>query len=142
MIKDASYGIIPLQQQRGQWMVLLIHHLNGNHWGFPKGHKDEGESDFEAACRELKEETGLLADRCVQEEPFVETFEFRRRGQKVEKTVSYFVATVNGEVAIQQEEIREARWLSFADAENRLTFNEARLILTSVRELMKELGML
>lgn len=44
---------------------VLIVHPTGSHWqnwSFPKGLLDEGELPFEAAARELSEETGLIID--------------------------------------------------------------------------------
>ena len=136
MIKDASFGIIPLSKEEGDWKVLLIYHKNGNHWGFPKGHKHGLESDFEAACRELKEETGLNVHTCLRDVPFMEKFQFRRKGEWVEKTVSYYPAIATGTVEIQIEEIRDAAWLSFDDALKRLTFEEARSICRQVRQML------
>lgn len=136
MMKDESFGIIPLSKQSGEWKVLLIHHQSGNHWGFPKGHKSGLESDYEAAVRELKEETGLDVQQCVSTMPFTETFTFRRTGTIIEKTVSYFPAIVTGDITIQLEEIREALWFSFPDALKRLTFEEARSICRQVRQIL------
>jgi bis(5'-nucleosidyl)-tetraphosphatase len=136
MIKDASFGIIPLSQFDGEWKFLLIHHKNGNHWGFPKGHKNGLESDFQAACRELTEETGLQVYTCLKDVPFTETFQFRRHGEWIEKTVSYFPAVVTGQLVIQPEEIRDAGWYRFEDALKRLTFEEARSICRIVKNML------
>ena len=138
MIRDASFGIIPLSEIEGEWKVLLIFHRNGNHWGFPKGHKDGNETDFQAACRELMEETGLQVYACLKEDPFVEKFKFRRMKDWIEKTVSYFPAVVTGTIKIQPEEIREARWFTFDQALKRLTFEEARSICRQVREMIQK----
>jgi bis(5'-nucleosidyl)-tetraphosphatase len=136
MLKDESFGIIPLSMQNREWKVLLINHKNGNHWGFPKGHKNGLETDFQAACRELKEETGFNVETCLSYMPFVETFQFRRLGDWIEKTVSYFPALVIGELEIQIEEIKEARWFSFEEALKRITFEEARSICRQVRQIL------
>lgn len=41
--------------------VLLVHHNATGKWVFPGGHVDEGETPAEAALREVREETGLIA---------------------------------------------------------------------------------
>ena len=38
--------------------ILLVQSY-GTLWGFPKGHSNQGETPFECALRELKEETGI-----------------------------------------------------------------------------------
>lgn len=39
--------------------LLICHPTNGKSWDIPKGRRDEGETDVDAAVRELSEETGL-----------------------------------------------------------------------------------
>lgn len=39
--------------------VLLVKGRHSGKWSFPKGHPNEGETEFEAAERETMEETGL-----------------------------------------------------------------------------------
>jgi putative (di)nucleoside polyphosphate hydrolase len=39
--------------------LLICHPTNGRSWDIPKGRRDEGETDVNAAVRELSEETGL-----------------------------------------------------------------------------------
>jgi len=41
--------------------VLLVHHNATGKWVFPGGHVDAGETPAEAALREVREETGLIA---------------------------------------------------------------------------------
>lgn len=139
MVHDESFGIIPVRQEGTSWKVLLILHQGGKHWAFPKGHKDAGESAIEAAKRELKEETGLAVVSLLQEAPLMETYQFHRKYQLVTKKVSYFPAIVSGEIVVQAEEILEAKWLSFPEAMQQLTFKEARALLSQVKEILKAL---
>ena len=40
--------------------IVLCRHRDRTTWEFPGGHREPGETIFEAAARELKEETGAL----------------------------------------------------------------------------------
>jgi bis(5'-nucleosidyl)-tetraphosphatase len=129
MIKVESFGIVPFLNEEGTWKVLLILHREGNHWGFPKGKANPGETPLESATRELKEETGLVVTTVLRKEPMIEQYQFRRKKQFTVKTVQYFPALVQGSLDLQEEEIREARWLTISEALQQLTFREARHIL-------------
>jgi 8-oxo-dGTP pyrophosphatase MutT (NUDIX family) len=91
---EHSCGIVPLKKEEGRVYVLLIVHKGGRHWGFPKGHKDPGETDLQTAERELFEETGLRITNWLSQEPYVETYTFYKFQHKVRKKVSYFPAFV------------------------------------------------
>ncbi|MES2345791.1 MAG: NUDIX domain-containing protein [Chlamydiota bacterium] len=132
-----SFGIIPLAQSQGIWKVLLILHKEGSHWSFPKGRKNEkNETHIEAALRELKEETGLDVQQLLQDTPLLESYTFRRQGTIIQKTVHYYPAIVTGELNLQEEEIRDACWLTLDEAMAKLTFKEARSLC---RHAMKSL---
>lgn len=128
-MKDVNcYGIIPLKFEDGQWQVLLIKHIKGNYWAFPKGHGEPGETPHQGAVRELFEETGLAVHRYLSEEPVLERYNFVSRGEQIHKTVTYFIAEVTGVLALQKEEILDAKWVLLTDAENHITFKEGKNI--------------
>ncbi len=132
MIVIDSYGIIPLIQDAQNWKVLLILHREGNHWGFPKGRPEPGEDSLQAATRELKEETGLIVEEVLKQDPFIEKYQFRHKSDTVVKTVHYFAARVSGELKFQEEEIRDAKWVGLKEAVQYLTFKEAQNICQQV----------
>jgi bis(5'-nucleosidyl)-tetraphosphatase len=136
MILDASFGIIPLKRCDGEWQVLIINHRRGSHWGFPKGHSEPGEKPMETASRELIEETGLSVIRFISETPFVEHYVFFARGHCVQKSVTYFVAEVAGELQLQAEEIEMAKWVPLNEVEKHLTFKEAQSLCKRTRALV------
>ncbi len=136
LVKEESFGIIPLSEEKDGWRIFLILHAKGNHWSFPKGHAHEGELPEQAAIRELKEETNLEVVRMIQKTPLIEAYQFRKKHETVLKTVYYFPAIVSGTVHLQGEEIRDGKWLPLQEAEQHLSFKEARSLCKQVMNLL------
>ena len=59
MKKEFSAGAVIFREEKGRILFLLIYSARNRVWGFPKGHVEAGESEKDAAKREIKEETGL-----------------------------------------------------------------------------------
>ncbi|MBS0628309.1 MAG: NUDIX domain-containing protein [Verrucomicrobia bacterium] len=137
MKQEHSCGVVPLKKEGSNIYVLLIVHKGGKHWGFPKGHKDPGESDQQTAERELREETGLSISRFLSKKPYIETYTFYKFHQKIHKKVSYFPAFVEGELVLQLDEIIDSRWISIDQADRHLTFKEAKEICNKVITLLQ-----
>ena len=132
MTEERSYGVVPVKRGPAGWEVLLIRHHAG-HWSFPKGHADEGETDLEAARREFEEETGIREYTLENGASFTERYWVQREGLRTAKTVKYFMGIVqNPEVRPQAEEIADFGWVPIQAAAARLTFPEARRILSEV----------
>lgn len=126
-----SFGVIPVNYRDQIPYLLLIQHHSG-FWGFPKGHKENDETDLAAATRELFEETGLKIDRLLHDEPFVETYKFKFKGQLIDKQVYYFLAEVNGSLNLQLEEVKDARWVPVTQAEAFATYAEGKALVKKV----------
>lgn len=137
MVQEASYGIIPLRKVSGEWHVLVVQHGAG-HWSFPKGHPERNESDLEAANRELYEETGLTVRKFLSESTFTEEYFFSVHGKRIHKTVVYFIAEVEGHLAIQTDELRAAKWVPLHDCVANVTFPAAKNICKKLLDFMKQ----
>jgi bis(5'-nucleosidyl)-tetraphosphatase len=136
-MKDQSFGVIPIRKHGARFLFLLIQHHAG-HWAFPKGHAEPGETDEQAALRELREETGIANPRLVEGASFVETYTYRRDGQPVAKTVRYFMGLVESAVVrIQAAEIRAYRWVDYDEALTLVTFSESRRLLVGARDYLE-----
>ncbi|MHA1984643.1 MAG: NUDIX domain-containing protein, partial [Candidatus Hodarchaeales archaeon] len=72
---------------------LLLKHKNGNHWDFPKGQVEEGESLQETALREIIEETGILEENLLFKKGLDRkiSYEFYQNNQIIKKTVHIFL---------------------------------------------------
>lgn len=137
---ERSFGIIPIKKEnrkdgvslKEQALFLLVQHQSG-HWFFPKGHPIEGERPLQTAFRELKEETGLYVSFLLSSHPFLESYTYQRDGKKIAKTVSYYLAEVEGSLILQKEELKAYQWLPCAEVEDKLTYKEAKQLFVSVQ---------
>lgn len=139
MREDMSYGCIPVCKKEGVARALLVRHSHGKHWGFPKGHAEEGETPQQTARREFEEETGITSARFLFEKSFSEQYRFVRGGEHIEKTVSYFLCITDEEcLTCPIEEIADVMWVAFPDVELALTFDEARAVWREARPFAEE----
>ena len=98
-----------------QGEVLMIE-LRGR-WDLPKGHIEEGESSYDAALREVEEETGVRA-KIIGGEPIATTWHaYDTYGQWELKSTDWWAMEAESEDlnAQSEEGITAARW--FNDAE-------------------------
>lgn len=106
--------------------ILLIHPTNSG-WqrgtcGIPKGGIEEGEDPFEAALRELNEETGIALEASLVD-PTPHTVDFYR-GNKPSGKMIYFVCEISDLSQIGLDDIKlptsmlqlhEVDWAKFVD---------------------------
>ena len=131
---EICFGIIPIIKEENGFKVVLVKHLKGNYWGFPKGHSNKEEDPKKAAERELEEETNLKVKKYILDECFLENYFFLRDQKKIEKTVYYFLAEVEGEVLFQKEEIIDVSFFFLDDAICKLTYDQSRKILIDLKK--------
>jgi 8-oxo-dGTP diphosphatase len=101
--------------------VLLVHRPRYDDWTFPKGKVDPGESDEDAALREVEEETGF---RCALEAELPSTTYVDAKGRP--KLVRYWrMRVVDGAFAANNE-VDQIEWLSAAAARVKLSYDRDR----------------
>lgn len=116
--------------------VLLIATAGGRRWQLPKGHVELGESNQQAAVREVREETGV-SGRVVAELPGIDYFFVEKDGRKVRKHVDYFLLDYTGgdEADYDPGEVDGARWFPWEEAIARLSHANERRVAERAREL-------
>lgn len=64
MYRNIAVGVVPVDEEDHTWLVGQYRYTHHRYeWEIPEGGCPEGESLEECAARELKEETGLIAER-------------------------------------------------------------------------------
>jgi mutator protein MutT len=103
--------------------------------GLPKGHIDPGETEQQAAAREVREETGVQAE-LVSELGEVRYW-YSRGGRSVPKTVVFYLFRyLGGDPADHDDEVEEARWIDLRDAREELTYaGEREMVGRALRAL-------
>lgn len=129
MKKEKSCGAVVIDNDK----VLIVKH-NLGHWDFPKGHMEKGETEEDTAIREVKEETNVDIEIDNQYRHVV-TYHPK---ENVIKDVVYFLAKpLTKHIIHQQEEVSIAQFVSFEEAFERLTYDNAKNIL---RDLLDDMN--
>ena len=128
MIHERSAGIVIYRQMK-EGREYLILHYPGGHFEFAKGHIEKGESEREAAIRELKEETGL--EKIIWIEGYREKihYEYMRGEELMSKDVIFFLARTRQKKITISFEHKGAMWLPYKEAYNKLTFINAKNLI-------------
>ena len=140
MPKEKSAGAIVFRVEKGEPMYLLLHYPSARakkeYWDLPKGHMEKGEQEKDTVVREVGEETGLkdieLFDGFREEIRYW----FQLKGQKISKTVAFYLAqTRQKEVTISSEHFGFL-WLGYEDAIEKLTYKNAKQVLKEARDFL------
>ena len=115
MKKEKSCGAVIVNDNN---QVLLVKQTLG-HYGFPKGHVEDGETEEETAIREVKEETNIDIE-IIKKDKFMITYNV---SDTISKDVIYFIAKPLSFKAVPQEtEVAEILWVDINDVVNYLGF--------------------
>lgn len=111
------------------YILLVRARKNPEHWIFPKGHIDEGETAEIAAARELEEEAAIKAELIAP----LGALEFQSGDERVH--VEYFLFKYMED--IERTEDRETRWCTYEEALALLSHRDAADLLQRARPLIE-----
>ena len=127
MKREKSCGCIILNDKNE---ILLVLQTAG-HWGLPKGHVEEGETEEQTAIREVKEETNV--DVIVNTNLRYSMVYSPK--EDVEKEVVYFIAkNTSNDCKPQLEEVQEMKWLDIDNAIDTITYENSKDLLRKVKK--------
>lgn len=109
--------------------ILLIHRDRYRDWTLPKGKLDKGESDLEAALREVHEETGMVCKPGVP----IGTMRYGLSNGKVKRVHYWSMEAIDGSFA-PNDEVDEVVWATPAVAGRILTYRHDVDLVTSLQD--------
>jgi 8-oxo-dGTP pyrophosphatase MutT (NUDIX family) len=134
-VDERSAGAVLFINDSSEPEYLLLHYTAG-HWDFPKGNIELGETEEEAAVREIREETGIDDVEFVSGFSRTISYRYRKARRLVNKEVVLFLArTKTRQVTISHEHTGYA-WKKYGDAMKLLTFKNARDPLTAAHKFL------
>lgn len=130
---ERSAGGVVVRSIDGVPHALVIRDPYQN-WGLPKGHLETGEAAGEAALREVGEETGLDDLELGQQLATINWY-FRAGNRLVHKFCAfYLMRSEAGEPVPEADEgITACVWLPLPEAEERITYDNARDVVRAAR---------
>lgn len=135
METEKSSGAVVFQEAQERKYLLL--NYGKGYWGFAKGIIEEGESEENAAKRELEEETSISDASFINGFREEIKYSFYRKGELIHKIVVYFLTQVyNSRVILSNEHIGYI-WLPYDKAVKNLTFKNTKELLKKAEEFLK-----
>ena len=126
--EETSAGVV-LYVMRGPRRMYLVLRYAAGHWDLAKGKREPGESDVQAALREVMEETGI-SDVSLHE-GFARSieYEFMDGSDAVHKTVTFFLGETRTRDVTLSDEHQDYAWQEYGDAVRAVTYPAAAGVL-------------
>ncbi len=126
--EEISAGVV-LYVMRGPRRLYLVLRYAAGHWDLAKGKREPGESDVQAALREVMEETGI-SDVSLHE-GFARSieYEFMDGSDAVHKTVTFFLGVTRTRDVTLSDEHQDYAWQEYGDAVRAVTYPAAAGVL-------------
>ncbi len=137
MKEKKSAGAVVYAKIQETIKFLLI---KSRYWGFPKGWIESGESEQDAAIREVKEETNLEVSFLPGFSHVQEWF-YKIDGQLIKKRAVFFLTKIEKEEAEKvkiSEEHTEFVWATYEESLKLMRIKANRDMLTEAYNFIKE----
>ena len=137
MLMERSAGAVIFSTKYPSDVNFLLLRYSAGHWDFPKGNIEKWEDETQAACREIREETGI--DSVVFLKGFQRkvTYNYRREQNLVHKEVIFFLAKADSQKVTLSNEHIAYSWNRFDNALSKLTYKTAKDILINANDFLK-----
>ena len=136
--QEKSAGAVVYCIDCGKPMFLLLKYPT--YWGYAKGWIEQGETEEQAAIREINEETGLKVS-LIPGFKYEQRWFFKHEGELIHKEASYFLAQVTREEADKvkiSDEHDDFAWLDFESAMKKMRVKHNKEMLASSLKFIQE----
>jgi bis(5'-nucleosidyl)-tetraphosphatase len=137
LLEERSAGAIVVHRSDSKIEYLILHYPAG-HWDFPKGNVEKGESELDAAIREIGEETGLTDLKFINGFKKMIQYYYRKGDQLVKKTVTFYLAESKTKDVKISFEHQGYVWLPIDEALAKVTYQNARNVLKEAHRFLTE----
>ena len=128
-IEEPTAGFVALRASETGFETLLVLKRKHGLFGYPKGHREAGETVIQAAIRELREESGCVPEwflteagwsrdfaGAIEVPPLVREYERSSTGQMCRKTTQLYVALVREVEPLHDHgEIERIEWFPLTE---------------------------
>ena len=134
---ERSAGAVIFSIKEIKSISYLLLQYSAGHWDFSKGNIEASEDESQAACREIREETG------IENVEFLDGFKgkvqyyYRREQKLVHKEVVFFLAKTDSQKVILSNEHIAYLWNDYDNALAKLTYKSAKDILVQAQNFLK-----
>ncbi|MDJ0269583.1 MAG: NUDIX domain-containing protein [Aigarchaeota archaeon] len=137
MIYEESAGaVVFYDSERGPEYLVLLY--DAGHWDFPKGGLEFGESEIDAAIREVREETGLENIQIIEGFRKEIEYMYHKKRDLVKKRVAFYLAKSDTKEVKLSYEHKDFAWLDYENAMRRLTFKTAKDTLAEAHRFLMQ----
>ncbi len=130
-----SSGGVVFRRSESQVFYLLLGFKRRNIWCLPKGLIEQGETEIEAATREVREETGVSSLRLIDKIGTIR-YQFGYMEKRFDKSVHFFLFETDQVETIVGTEHDMYAWFPFEKAIQLMAYANEREILEKANSMV------
>jgi 8-oxo-dGTP pyrophosphatase MutT (NUDIX family) len=136
--KEKSAGFLIFKKDNNTIKYLFL--KSKGRYDVPKGVQETGESEFEAALRELREETGINEVKVIPLFKKKIEYFYRLGKDNIKKEVTYFLGETNVDDIKVSKEHDGYEWLTKEEVFSKIKYENIRRLVEDAEKFIKNLN--